>query len=137
LNEHKHEAVTEATLNVIAAIARVLNSDMIGTMIIQIHKLPLNMLGEYIKIVKLFYINILHNFTRFQNETKTKQELSNKINLNILWEAIQDESELSNKNKLATLDVLIDLMIIFDLANTSEFLIKAIDNLKIGVSAVK
>lgn len=137
MNEHKHEAVTEATLNVIASIARVLNSDMIEFMINQIHKLPLSMLGEYIKIVKSFYINVLHNFSKLHSEVKIKQELSSRIKLNILWEAIQDESELSNKNKLATLEVLIELMTTFDLSNTSEFLVKAIDNLKIGSSAVK
>jgi hypothetical protein len=59
------------------------------------------------------------------------------IDLNIIWNAAQDESELSAKNKTAALNVLIELMIVFDLANTSDYLKMAVDNLSNGQSAIK
>lgn len=136
-NEHKHEAVTEATLNVISTIAQSLNADMMNFFIDQIHKLPLNMLGEYIGILKTFYLNCLKNFRDLYGRSRGEKELSKRIDLNILWEAIQDETELSSKNKLITLDVLIELMMTLDLSNTSEFLKNAVEGLKAGKTSIK
>jgi hypothetical protein len=51
-----------------------------------------------------------------------EKKLSKQINLNIYWEAIQDETELPDKTKLQTLDVLVELMDALDHSNTSEFL---------------
>jgi hypothetical protein len=102
-----------------------------------IHRLPLNMLGEYIGILKTFYLNCLSNLKDSFGKSKADKELSKKVDLNLLWLAIQDEAELSNKNKMITLDVLVELMITFDIANTSDFLKKAIDNLKLGASPIK
>jgi hypothetical protein len=129
--------VTEATLNVIASIARTLNEEMIVILIDNVHNLPIPMLGEYIKIIKIFYLNILFNFSKKGSDSAIKKGLFSKINLNILWVAVQDDSKLSNKNKITTLEVLIELMIAFDLQNTSEFLVKAIENLKLGQSSIK
>jgi hypothetical protein len=57
INEHKHEAVAEATLNVIASLAKLLNEDMVTMFIEHIQSLPLSILGDYITIFKTFYIN--------------------------------------------------------------------------------
>jgi len=137
INEHKHEAVTEAVLNVIANIAKNLTADMINFFIEKIHKLPLQMLGDYIGIFRTFYFNCLNKFRGIYGRSSAEKKLSKMIDLNIIWEAVQDETEISNKSKLVALDVLIDLMDALDLSNTSEFLKKAIDNLKAGASPIK
>lgn len=136
-NEHKHEAVTESTLNVIATIARSLTPQMIEYFIDKIDNLPLNMLGEYINVLKDFFLNSFANFREVHGRSRAEKEMAKVVNLERLWTAVQDEAELSNKNKLITLDVLIDLMQTFDLGNTSEYLVKAVENLKIGKSAIK
>lgn len=137
MNEVRHEAVTEATLNVIANIAKSLNLEMMEYFIEQIDKLSLSMLGEYIGILKTFYLNCLHNFKELYGRSRADKELSKKVNLGMLWNAIQDDADLPNKNKLVTLDVLIELMMTFDLANTSDFLKNAVDSLKDGQSSIK
>jgi len=137
INEHKHEAVTEATLNVIATIAKSLNVEMASIFIDYIHKLELPMFGEYIGILKQYYLNYLSNLKNIYGKSRADKEMARQVDLNMLWKAIQDESEVSNKYKMVALDVLIELMHTFDLSNTSEFLIKAIDNLKVGQSPIK
>jgi len=57
INEHKHEAVAEATLNVIASLAKILPPDMINSFVEHIQNLSLSILGEYISIFKTFYLN--------------------------------------------------------------------------------
>lgn len=136
-NEHKHEAVTESTLNVIATIARSLTPKMIEYFIERIDNLPLNMFGEYINILKDFFLNSFANFREVHGRSRAEKDMAKMVNLERLWAAVQDEAELSNKNKLITLDVLIDLMQTFDLGNTSEYLVKAVENLKSGKSAIK
>ena len=137
IHEHKHEAVAEATLNVIATIARHLNADMISIFIDRIHNLPLPTLGEYVGIFKDFYFNCINAFKAIYGKSQAEKKLSKMIDLGKLWEAIQDEAELSNRNKDVALDALIDLMDAFDLSNTSEFLQKAIENLKVGASPIR
>lgn len=137
INEHKHEAVTEATLNVIASIAKSLDSKMIDLLLDHIHKLPLNMLGEYISILKLFYINCFENLRLLHGKSRAEKDMSEKVKLENLWKAVQDDAILSEKNKLITLDVLIELMHMFDLSNTSQFLGYAVESLKEGNSSVK
>jgi len=66
-----------------------------------------------------------------------EKKLSKMVDLNIIWEAAQDETDLPNKWKAAALDVLIELIIAFDLANTSDYLKKAVDSLSAGVSPIK
>ena len=63
--------------------------------------------------------------------------MSEKVKLENLWKAVQDDALLSEKNKLITLDVLIELMHMFDLSNTSQFLGYAVESLKEGNSSVK
>jgi hypothetical protein len=137
INEHKHEAVTEATLNVIASIAKSLDSKMIDIFLEHIHRLPLHMLGEYIAILKLFYINCFENFRMLQGKSRAEKDMAEKVKLENLWKAVQDDATLSEKNKLITLDVLIELMHMFDLSNTSQFLGYAVESLKEGNSSVK
>ena len=103
----------------------------------QIEGLPVNILGEYISIFKLFYFNCLYNLKSKYGRVSAEKRISKLVNLNIIWEAIQDESALSNKNKTAALDSLIELMIAFDLTNTSEYLQKALEHLKLGISPLK
>lgn len=137
INEHKHEAVTESTLNVVASIAKSLDSKMIDLLLDHIHKLPLNMLGEYISILKLFYINCFENLRLLHGKSRAEKDMSEKVKLENLWKAVQDDAILSEKNKLITLDVLIELMHMFDLSNTSQFLGYAVESLKEGNSSVK
>lgn len=137
INEDKHEAVTEATLNVVSTIARHLNRDMVNIFVENIHNLPLSMLAEYIGIIKQFYINFLSNMKTVYGKSKAEKEMAKTVKLSILWDVVQDESDVNPKHKFATLDVLIDLMILFDLSNTSEFFINAVEYLKHGRSPVK
>jgi len=137
INEHKHEAITEATLNVVAAIARTLDPEMVNILIDHIHNLPITMFGEYIGILKQFYLNYLLNLKQRMGKSKAEMKMAELVDLGMLWKAIQDESDLSQKHKLVTLNVLIELMVTFDLENTSEFFRKAIENLKVGHSPVK
>jgi hypothetical protein len=57
INEHKHEAVTESILNVIASIAVSLSPEMINFIIEGIHKLPIQTLGSYSMYFRNFYLN--------------------------------------------------------------------------------
>ena len=65
-----------------------------------------------------------------------EKKISKIVNLNIIWEAVQDEADLPAKNKSAALDALIELMILFDLSNTAEYLMKALENFKKGQSPI-
>ena len=137
INEHKHEAVTEATLNVISTVSRTLDKEMVAIFLENIHNLPQPMLAEYIGIIKEFYMNFFSNLKSTYGRAKAEKEMAKVANLKILWDAIQDESEVNPKHKFTTLDALIDLMILFDLQNTSEFFINAVESLRAGKSSVK
>ena len=136
VNEHKHEAVAEATLVVIASLAKILNEDMLKSFIVQIEALPISILGEYISIFKQFYSNWLLNLKSRYSKPAAEKKISKIVNLNIIWEAVQDEADLPAKNKSAALDALIELMILFDLSNTAEYLMKALENFKKGQSPI-
>ena len=69
-------------------------------------------------------------------KTNAEKKISKIVNLNMIWEAVQDEADLPSKNKNSALDALIDLMIIFNLNNTAEYLLKALDNFKEGHSPI-
>ena len=137
INEQKHEAITESTLRVIAAVAKTLDPEMVEIFIGYIHKLSLSMLGEYVVIIKQFYLNFMINIKQKHGKPAAEKEMAKLSNLDMLWEVVQDESDVSQKHKILTLDVLIELMVTFDLSNTSEYFIKAIENLKKGKSPVK
>lgn len=137
IHENKHEAVAEATITVIASLAKILNEDMLKSFIEQIASLPISILGDYINIFKMFYHNCLTNLKVRHGNTNAQKKISKLVDLNIIWLAIQDETELSQKSKTAALDTLIELMLAFDLANTSEYLEKAIENLKVGKSPIQ
>lgn len=137
INEHKHEAVTESILNVISSIASSLPLEMINFIIEGIHKLPVQTLGSYSTYFRTFYLNCLGVFRAAFGKGNAEKKLSKLINLNIYWEAMQDHTELPDKAKLQTLDVLVDLMDVLDHANTSEFLKKAVEGLEQGASPVK
>lgn len=136
-NEHKHEAVTESILSVISNIASSLPIEMINLIIESIHKLPIQTLGSYSTYFSTFYLNSLSVFRAGYGKGNAERKLSKLINLNIYWEAIQDESELPDKMKLQTLDVLVELMDVLDHSNTSEFMKKAIEGLEQSISPIK
>ena len=134
-NEHKHEIVTESILSVISNIASSLPIEMINLIIESIHKLPIQILGSYSTYFSTFYLNSFSVFRAGYGKGNVERKISKLINLNIYW--VQDESELPDKMKLQTLDVLVELMDVLDHSNTSEFMKKAIEGLEQSISPIK